>query len=230
MNKAFLAASVVASFAFAAPAQAVTFMLGGTQDVEASFSVTAEEGGATLTTTGVTYSGSFETAVLGTANLFRGPDGIGVCSGTETPDCPFIDDSGVSEAIRLSVTPGILGISSLVLSFVETGTIDIFGLESGGARTYLGAAGTIASPTGTGVTSEELGAGSGTYRLTFSPNLTSYQTLFLASSSDGLDGVQLTSVVGSIPEPSTWAMMLVGFGAVGYAFRRRPKYRLAQAV
>ena len=33
-----------------------------------------------------------------------------------------------------------------------------------------------------------------------------------------LDGVSMTSV----PEPSTWAMMLVGFGLLGYAsFRRR---------
>ncbi len=33
-----------------------------------------------------------------------------------------------------------------------------------------------------------------------------------------------------VPEPSVWAMMLVGFGAVGYSMRRRPRYRLAQAV
>ena len=28
---------------------------------------------------------------------------------------------------------------------------------------------------------------------------------------------------GAVPEPSTWAMMLLGFGAVGYAIRRRRK-------
>ena len=27
--------------------------------------------------------------------------------------------------------------------------------------------------------------------------------------------------VGSVPEPATWAMMLIGFGAVGYSVRRR---------
>ena len=26
---------------------------------------------------------------------------------------------------------------------------------------------------------------------------------------------------GAVPEPSTWAMMLIGFGAIGYAMRRR---------
>jgi hypothetical protein len=28
-------------------------------------------------------------------------------------------------------------------------------------------------------------------------------------------------VEGAIPEPGTWAMMLMGFGAVGFAMRRR---------
>jgi len=31
------------------------------------------------------------------------------------------------------------------------------------------------------------------------------------------------NVTGGVPEPSTWAMMLMGFGAVGYSLRRRRK-------
>jgi hypothetical protein len=39
-----------------------------------------------------------------------------------------------------------------------------------------------------------------------------------------VDGVSLTSV----PEPSTWAMMLAGFGGLGFAaFRRRRRTRMA---
>ena len=34
----------------------------------------------------------------------------------------------------------------------------------------------------------------------------------------------------AIPEPATWAFMLIGFGAVGYSMRKRPAYKLAQAV
>ena len=40
-----------------------------------------------------------------------------------------------------------------------------------------------------------------------------------------LDGVSLTAV----PEPSTWAMMLVGFGGLGYAAFRRRRTALAAA-
>ena len=29
------------------------------------------------------------------------------------------------------------------------------------------------------------------------------------------------NLVGSVPEPGTWAMMLLGFGAIGFAMRRR---------
>jgi hypothetical protein len=35
---------------------------------------------------------------------------------------------------------------------------------------------------------------------------------------------------GAIPEPSTWAFMIVGFGAVGYSMRRKASTRLVQAV
>jgi hypothetical protein len=40
----------------------------------------------------------------------------------------------------------------------------------------------------------------------------------------GLDNVDVEGAAGAIPEPSTWAMMLIGFaglGLVGYRARRR---------
>ena len=52
----------------------------------------------------------------------------------------------------------------------------------------------------------------------------------------GLDAADVRQVrvgftkVPAIPEPSTWAMMLLGFGSVGYAMRRRPTARFAQAI
>ncbi len=39
------------------------------------------------------------------------------------------------------------------------------------------------------------------------------------------------AAAGAIPEPATWAMMLFGFGAVGYSMRRRKvEYRGLQAA
>ena len=37
----------------------------------------------------------------------------------------------------------------------------------------------------------------------------------------GLDNVSVTAVNGAVPEPATWAMMLMGFGAMGVLLRRR---------
>jgi hypothetical protein len=42
-------------------------------------------------------------------------------------------------------------------------------------------------------------------------------------------GVSEATQVGAVPEPSTWAMMLIGFGAIGFAVRRQKKAALATA-
>lgn len=43
--------------------------------------------------------------------------------------------------------------------------------------------------------------------------------------SDNRGGVSVA--VASVPEPASWALMLAGFGAVGFAMRRRAKVRTA---
>ena len=49
-----------------------------------------------------------------------------------------------------------------------------------------------------------------------------------------LSGNLSFAAVSAVPEPATWAFMLVGFGAVGYSMRKRPAYKVsmktAQAV
>jgi hypothetical protein len=37
------------------------------------------------------------------------------------------------------------------------------------------------------------------------------------------------AATSAVPEPTTWAMMLLGFGAVGYSMRKRPGARLQTA-
>lgn len=47
-----------------------------------------------------------------------------------------------------------------------------------------------------------------------------------ASVAGPYDGT-FTEVAGAVPEPATWAMMVVGFGVIGAGMRRRGKARLA---
>ena len=35
------------------------------------------------------------------------------------------------------------------------------------------------------------------------------------------DNITLAAVAGAVPEPATWAMMILGFGGVGATLRRR---------
>lgn len=46
----------------------------------------------------------------------------------------------------------------------------------------------------------------------------------------GLDNVVLQSVGGAVPEPTTWAMLIFGFGTIGFSMRarQRPSMRLLQ--
>jgi hypothetical protein len=57
-----------------------------------------------------------------------------------------------------------------------------------------------------------------------------YETNIVANpgGTDGVGGLQqLTTLnVAAVPEPSTWAMMLLGFGAVGFSLRRSQRRSL----
>jgi hypothetical protein len=45
----------------------------------------------------------------------------------------------------------------------------------------------------------------------------------------GLQGVTFTRIDTAVPEPATWALMLLGFGAIGFAARRRRERALSPA-
>lgn len=40
----------------------------------------------------------------------------------------------------------------------------------------------------------------------------------------GVDNIRFDSVQSAVPEPATWAMMLLGFGAIGFGMRRRREH------
>jgi hypothetical protein len=53
--------------------------------------------------------------------------------------------------------------------------------------------------------------------------LNNFQTSYSVSNSDGFAGVTYTPVASAaaVPEPASWAMMILGIGAIGFALRRR---------
>lgn len=58
------------------------------------------------------------------------------------------------------------------------------------------------------------------------------QKLVISGNSTDNTGSYTGSVTfkSAVPEPATWALMILGFGVVGYAMRRRPSVRFAQAI
>lgn len=49
------------------------------------------------------------------------------------------------------------------------------------------------------------------------------RTSFSLQAGPGVDNVSLEQLVGGVPEPASWAMMLFGFGAIGGLMRRRQR-------
>ncbi len=56
----------------------------------------------------------------------------------------------------------------------------------------------------------------------FDPNTNNTYQVDLAAGGHSLTAfAQLGTGVGAVPEPATWAMMLIGFGGIGFSMRRR---------
>jgi hypothetical protein len=125
-------------------------------------------------------------------------------------------------------------LTAVQLSLVNaTDTLYLWGVAADDTLSAIGYAGAISGgPTGTVVTS----LGGGTYDVAFSPVTAAFTRFLFTTTTDGpsnIDGYRLNSVSfqappppppppqEGIPEPATWAMMLMGFGGLGAMLRRR---------
>jgi hypothetical protein len=61
----------------------------------------------------------------------------------------------------------------------------------------------------------------GNYQTSFVANGTSGTLIFAGSNIAGDSAFALDRIAVAIPEPATWAMMLLGFGMIGFAIRRQ---------
>lgn len=141
-----------------------------------------------------------------TTPLIGGP---GTGSGTITTDGMTIDSRGFTAQMITAITGSfngsmITGLGSL------TGANNLYYLTGPSFVDGSGLGFTTAAGTNVNLFFQSSGAGS--YRInTTGPFTSSFVT---ASSS---------AVVAAVPEPTTWAMMLIGFGGIGYSMRRRRK-------
>jgi hypothetical protein len=82
---------------------------------------------------------------------------------------------------------------------------------------------------GTGLgRSTGVGGATDDFSLTFNPYTGAVANLLYAKANPAISGtfadrVVLTPAAGAVPEPATWAMMILGMGVVGFAMRRRMK-------
>lgn len=115
---------------------------------------------------------------------------------------------------------------SLILNGSSTNLFSASGLGSGlafGSTSNVGSDGSL-NFTGTGYFDSfftALGAGNYTLGYTLTGN-------------GGPNGLRITATnvtnvaTGAVPEPATWAMMLLGFGGIGFAMRRKQVPALSQ--
>lgn len=171
----------------------------------------------------------------------REPNGLSIFTASENAsEHSQIDTSGgTNELLKISMT-GNARITSAQFNFVNsTDTLRIYGNNNGDTTlNYLGFGGTFYTSAGA---THSMGSGSTTTSVTnptgtlddsdaftvIFANLPVYQNYYLTSNGDNDDGYALRSItVVAVPEVSSWAMMMVGFGAVGGLMRvnRRRKF------
>jgi hypothetical protein len=123
-----------------------------------------------------------------------------------------------NELLTFTLTEASTVIFTLGTSFAPIDFTNVFVTASGGGTvfTFGGTAGDPNPEQLSGIT--QLAAG------TFTLNINGTNT-------DGPGTLSGTVTAGAVPEPATWAMFLMGFGAVGYSMRsRKVGYKAVQAV
>lgn len=218
-NKIITGLLAAAFFVGAAPASASGVLNGG-----GTYTFLGGVGGLQF---GEALLASFNTGstggVTGTYQILTGsgPSGADPANSIESPADPYLS---------------VLGGGNAVFNFV--GGIAQLGLDYGSADSYNSfqiffADGTNQILTGQNIINVGLADGnqsstSTNGRLTFLAGSSAITGLTLTSGQNSLES-DTYGVIAAVPEPSTWAMMLFGFGFIGFSMRRRPR-RLLQAA
>src|SRR5438270_1517131 len=179
-------------------------LAGATALAAASAANAAVTIGATGSTSGVTQS--VVTDVVGNPNKIEF-DTTNPGAGSVTSFFNFFSDSSN------------LGVFSVTTATSPASTVNGFSLFTGGSQLVAGT---------TPFTSLTGGSNSLTLTTALTPNTwyTFQYTVNLATAAD-ISG-PASFYTNAVPEPATWALMLLGFGGIGMAIRRRRRPALAQ--
>lgn len=213
----YLIGLLAAASATAAPAAVVNLDLGnpsGPLNADHTYSTSV----GNVVASG--YNSDNSDADLYGKNLGGDEQGLGLAS---EPNVPSGDPSGQNEIyyhsyVQLDVSD-ILANTSAATFFMGSTTAGegwiVYGSNTDACDPFLGCldAALITSGSDEGVSHDLTGWGTYNYYNFFSTG-----TNGQAPGNVLLGGLTLTE---SVPEPATWAMMLLGFGAMGVAFRRR---------
>jgi hypothetical protein len=141
-----------------------------------------------------------------------GPNGTPVAGGS--PGILGLDNTGTMAGFTDSLSTDASGHMILNYSYTGTELATYFGIFQGNSAV--------------GCTGD--GCFNNTYLLFYNPAGFTSGTFDLTTlfTKPGVSHIDLFDH-GGVPEPSTWAMMLLGFGAIGVAMRRRKARRLQLA-
>lgn len=233
LRKILAGAALAASIA--APASAVTtltFNFGGSTGNVASVARTTS--GVTLTATARRFS-----AAPGTLSTLAQTTGAGVQVSASAPGIGVNGGGSASqvdtnqtarrEAILISSSTPNFSLRGLKLSEIDANdTLQVYGVNADDTLTSLGFSGVIRSSLGGGTVINS-SANGGTSNITLTTP-SAYFSRYLFTTRVGGEtrfmgdlgqGYRIDTVSGAVPEPGVWAMLIIGFGLVGVAARRR---------
>lgn len=220
MKTILFSAAALSAVIAAAPAAAVTFVAdNGSSTVFANSADGAQVTFDNSAMTGFSVVGgttTFGTVTNRSASPFGAPaDNV----------YAFVRSGSIATVSSLSQAFGNI---SVYLGSLDTGNnIDVLGIGGAVLRSFSGA--DLAAP---GTANGSRTSGTANRLVTFSGDNGEQLTgLRFSTSSNALefDNVRF-SAAAAVPEPGTWAMMILGLGVVGYAMRRRPSLRYRQAI
>lgn len=201
MKHSFLAAAAVASAAIAPPgaASAATFIVEAATHSISGGSGTGLDTGLSFSAGDAIQVSSFVQDLWSAGALPRYSNGDGL---TGDRHANAADDSGIFPGTLIGTDFGLLTISGFSAPYgalvgqYSDGTFQLFGANFNGSA-----------------------AGTGDLSLFYWDS--NFLDNFGEISFDVTGGI-----TSAVPEPALWAMMVLGFGAVGYAMRRKPNVRV----